>query len=201
MTRHIRVFLAVTALAAIAAACADASAKREEQLADLRSRRRALLMQFSSAQNAIRSVQGQTLQEAGVRAAQDAFNNELRAAVLRNDPEAVELLDRAREVGHDLQAMATPILLQQGQEDPRPAAPEERAAVAAELAEVERRLRPVIDRAFQDPAVMKAFTALRDSVVAAMVRLDPGTRRSMDLMADLEAQVAEIDAEIVRLSE
>ena len=39
------------------------------------------------------------------------------------------------------------------------------------------------------------------SVVAAMLRIDPGAQRSIDLMAELEAQVAEIDAEIVRLSE
>ena len=93
------------------------------------------------------------------------------------------------------------ILGQEGEEDPRPVEPEERAAVAAELAEVERSLRPVIDRAFQDPAVAQAFAALRDSVVAAMLRIDPGAQRSIDLMAELEARVAEIDAEIVRLSE
>jgi hypothetical protein len=158
-------------------------------------------MQFSSVQNAIRRVQVQALEEPAVRAAQDTFNAELRAAVLRNDPEAVELLDRARAVGHDLQDMATPKLLQQGEEDPRPVEPEERAAVAAELAEVERSLRPVIDRAFQDPLVTQAFGTLRDSVVAAMLRIDPGVQRSIDLMTELEAQVAEIDAEIARLSD
>ncbi|NNK49817.1 MAG: hypothetical protein HKP01_13165, partial [Gemmatimonadetes bacterium] len=69
------------------------------------------------------------------------------------------------------------------------------------LAEVERSLRPVVDRAFQDSAVVQAFASLRDSVVAAMLRIDPGTQRSMDLMADLEAQVAEVDGEIARQSE
>jgi hypothetical protein len=189
------------ALLLIAAACSASGSKQEEQLAELRSQRRALIMQFSSAQNVIRQTQMQALEEPGVRAAQDSFNAELRAAVLRDDPEAVELLDRAREVGHDLQDLATPILLQQGQDDPRGVSDEERRQLAAELAEVERSLRPVVDRAFQDPAVMLAFQSLRDSVVEAMLRIDPGAQRSMDLMAELEAEVAEIDVEIARLSE
>lgn len=199
MTRHIRLSIAVTVLLTAVISCSDSA--RQEELAELRSQRRSRLMQFSSVQNVIRRVQVQALEQPGVRAAQDTFNVELRAAVLRDDPESVELLDRARAVGHDLQDMATPTLLQEGEEDPRPVEPEERAAVAAELAEVERNLRPVIDRAFQDPAVAQAFAALRDSVVATMLRIDPGAQRSIDLMAELEAQVAEIDAEIVRLSE
>jgi hypothetical protein len=194
-----RIPIALTVLLTTVISCSN-SAKQEE-LAELRSQRRSLLMQFSSVQHAIRRVQGQALEQPAVRAAQDTFNAELRAAVLRDDPEAVELLDRARAVGHDLQDMATPRLLQQGEEDPRPVAPEERAAVAAELAEVERSLRPVIDRAFQDPAVVQAFATLQDSVVAAMLQIDPGAQRSIDLMAELEAQVVEIDAEIARLSE
>lgn len=199
MTRHIRISIALTVLLAAVISCSD-SAKQEE-LAELRSQRRSRLMQFSSAQNVIRRVQLQALEEPAVRAAQDTFNAELRAAVLREDPAAVELLDRARAVGHDLQDMATPTLLQEGEEDPRPVEPEERAAVAAELAEVERSLRPVIDRAFQDPAVVQAFATLRDSVVAAMLRIDPQTQQSIDLMAEIEAQVAEIDVEIARLSD
>lgn len=199
MTRHMRIPIALTVLLTTVISCSDSA--RQEELAELRSQRRSLLMQFSSVQNVIRGVQIQALEEPAVRAAQDTFNAELRAAVLRDDPEAVDLLDRARAVGHDLQDMATPQLLQQGEEDPRPVTAEERAAVAAELAEVERSLRPIIDRAFQDPAVVQAFATLRDSVVAAMLRIDPGAQRSIDLMAELEAQVAEIDAEILRLSE
>lgn len=157
-------------------------------------------MQFSSAQNGIRRVQARALEEEGVRLAQDSFNAVIRAAVVRDDPEAVALLDRAEAVGQDLQQLATPILLQQGQEDPRPVSSEERTQMATELAEVERALRPVISQAFQDSAVTEAFSALRDSVVATMLRIDPQTQRSMDLMADLEGRVAEIDAEIASLS-
>ena len=193
--------ITVAALVVAVVACSDSSARQEEELAGLRSERRSLLLQFSSAQQAIRRTQAQALEEPGVRAAQEAFNAELRAVVVRDDPESVELLDRAQAVGQDLQSMGTPLLLQEGEEDPRPSSPEERAEVASELAEVERSLRPVIDRAFQDPAVAQAFASLRDSVVAAMLRIDPGSQRSMDLMADLEARVADIDGEIARVSE
>ena len=201
MTRPTSLSVALAGLLSVVAACSDSSAAREEQLADLRSQRRSLLMRFSSVQNVIRGVQVRTLEEPGVRAAQDAYNAELRIFVLREDPESVVLLDRAREVGHDLQDLATPTLLQEGEEDPRPVAPEERAAVAKELAEVERALRPVVTRSFEDPAVARAFAALRDSVVEAMLRANPETQRSMDVMAELEAEVAEIDREIARLSE
>ena len=200
MKRHTLLPLTLAVLVWAAGACSGSS-RQEEELAGLRSERRALLLQFSSVQQGIRRTQAQALEAAGVRVAQDAFNAELRAVVLREDPEAVDLLDRAQVVGRQLQSMGTPLLLQQGEEDTRPASPEERAEVAGELAEVERRLRPVVDRAFQDPAVMQAFASLRDSVVAEMLRIDPGTQRSMDLMAELEAQVAEVDREIARLSE
>lgn len=199
MRRHQAILVAVAAT--LASACSGPSARSEEHLAELRSERRTLVMQFHAAQQAIRRVQATALEEEGVRSAQDSFNAELRAAVARDNPEAVALLDRAEAVGHDLQQLATPLLLEEEQEDPRPVSPEERARLAADLAEVERALRPVIDEAFEDPAVVESFSALRDSVVATMLRLDPGSQRSMDLMADLEARVAEVDAEIARLSQ
>jgi len=198
MRRHQAILVAVAAT--LASACSGPSAQSEEHLAELRSERRTLLAQFHAAQQAIRRVQATALEEEGVRSAQDSFNAELRAVVARDNPEAVALLDRAEAVGHDLQQLATP-LVEEEQEDPRAVSPEERTQLAAELAEVERALRPVIDEAFEDPAVVESFSALRDSVVATMLRLDPGTQRSMDLMADLEARVAEVDAEIARLSQ
>lgn len=199
MRRHQAILVGVAAT--LASACSGPSAQSEEHLAELRAERRTLLMQFHAAQQAIRRVQATALEEEGVRSAQDSFNAELRAVVARDTPEAVALLDRAEAVGHDLQQLATPRLLEEEQEDPRPVPPEERTQLAADLAEVERALRPVIDEAFEDPAVVESFSALRDSVVATMLRLDPGTQRSMDLMADLEARVAEVDAEIARLSQ
>jgi hypothetical protein len=198
MSRHQAILVAVAAT--LASACSGPSAQSEEHLAELRSERRTLLLQFYAAQQGMRRVQATALEEEGVRSAQDSFNAELRAVVARDNPEAVALLDRAEAVGHDLQQLATP-LVEKEQEDPRPVSPEERTQLAAELAEVERALRPVIDEAFEDPAVAESFSALRDSVVATMLRLDPGTQRSMDLMADLEARVAEVDAEIARLSQ
>ena len=200
MRRYSTILVAVVATLSTASACSGPSAQNEERLAELRSQRRTLLMQFSSAQSGIRRVQARALEEEGVRVAQDSFNAVLRATVGRDDPEAIELLDRAESVGHDLQQLATPILLEKGQEDRRPVPPEERTRMAAELAEVERALRPVISRAFQDSAVTDAFSALRDSVMATMLRMDPQTQQSMDMMADLEERVAEIDAEIASLS-
>ena len=201
MRRYSTILIAVVATLSTASACSGPSAQNEERLAELRSQRRTLLMQFSSAQSGIRRVQARALEEEGVRVAQDSFNAVLRSTVGRDDPEAIELLDRAEAVGHDLQQLATPILLEKGQEDRRPVPPEERTRMAAELAEVERALRPVISRAFQDSAVTDAFSALRDSVMATMLRMDPQTQRSMDLTAFREGQVAEIDAEIASLSQ
>ncbi len=200
MNRQWRVML-VTLLLAGGAACSSADREKEQRLAELQAERRSLLMQFSSTQNAIRRIQASALQEEGVRTAQDTFNARLRAVVARDDPESVALLDRAQEVGQGLEEIASPVILQQGQEDPRPNSDEERAQLAAELAETERALRPVIDAAFQDPSVLEAFGALRDSVAAAMLRIDPGTQVSMDRMAELESQIVVIDAEIAGLSE
>ncbi len=201
MRRYSSILVAVAATLATVSACSGPSAQTEERLAELRSERRSLLVQFAAAQLPIRRVQARALEEPGVRVAQKAFYTEFRAAVFRKDPDAAELLDRAQAVGHDLDFMQTPVLLQEGQEDPRPVEPEERAQVASELIEVELSLRPVISRALQDSAVAVTFRVMRDSVVAAILRIDPQSQRSMDLMADLEGRVAEIDAEIVSLSQ
>lgn len=200
MISSLRPSIVLLSVLAATAACTGQS-QREEQLAQLRSERRILLNRFSSVQDVIRNAQGQALEQPGVRQAQETFNRTVREVVARDDPGSVELLDRARAVGHDLESMSNPILLMEGEEDPRPSTPEERVAVAEELAEVERQLRPVLARAFQDPAVNEAFGTLRDSVIAAILRIEPGAQRSMDLMAEIESQVAEIDAEIARLSE
>jgi hypothetical protein len=202
MTRshHRSIALATVLSATLGCLGCSGASQREEELAQLRSERRVLLNRFSSVQQAIRRSQNQALEEPGAKQAQQAFNEAVREVVQRDDPESVELLDRARAVGQDLQSMATPIILPEGEEDPRPSTPEQRADVAHELADVEKSLRPVLQRAFQDPAVTEAFSVLRDSVVAAILRIDPGAQRSMDLMAEIESQVAEIDARIAQLS-
>jgi pimeloyl-ACP methyl ester carboxylesterase len=199
MNRHLKTMLPLAVSAAVMAGCSDGTSERDARIAELQGQRRTLLLQFSSTQNAIRGIQVRALQEPGVQAAQDTFNARLRAVVQRDDPESVALLDRAEVVGRELQQLSVPVLLQQGQDDPR-LGPEERAQLASDLAETERALRPVIDRAFEDAMVVEAFGALRDSVMAAMLRMDPSTQVSMDLMAEIEGQVAEIDAEIASLS-
>ena len=122
----------------------------------------------------------------------------LTATVERDDPEALELLNRAEAVGADLAFLSTPMLLEQGQDDPR-LSEQERRAVATELAEVERQLRPVIRRTFADPEVQARFRTLQDSVIAGILRQDPGARQSLELMSRLERQMTEIDGEIARL--
>lgn len=200
MRRQKAILVAVAAALASLAACTGPDGSREEQLASLRSEKRSLLIQFAAAQLPIRKVQAQALEEPGVQSAQQVFYEEFRTAVLREHPDAEDLLERARVVGHDLNFMQSPVLLQPGQEDPRPLDPESRAEVAEELVEVERALRPLILDAFADPAVAGAFGALRDSVIQTMLRIDPQTEHSMNLMADIEEQVARVDAEIASLS-
>lgn len=198
MDRITRALLAgVASLGLALGACVDA-ADTEQRLAELRSERRSLLMQFTSAQNAIRGYQNRALDEPGARAAVDTFYSTFRATVERDDPEALELLDRAEAVGADLALLSTPVLLEQGQDDPR-LSDEERRAVANELAEVERQLRPVIQRTFADPEVQSRFQTLQDSVIAGILRQDPAARRSLELMSRLERQMMEVDREIARL--
>lgn len=197
MRRETVFFLAAMA-GLMSLACSGDSAT-EERLAELRSQRRSLLIQFASAQNAIRQYQARALDEEGVRVAQDSFDIVFRSVVERDDPASVELLTRAAELGHDLQLLSTPVILQEGQADPR-LSDEERRQVAAELAELELRLRPVTDRAFADPAVQASFRVLQDSVIAAILRQDPTAQQSIDLMASLERQIAEIDVEIEALT-
>ena len=197
MRRQI-VFLIAAVVGMISAACSGDSAT-EDRLAELRSQKRSLLIQFTSAQNAIRQYQSRALDDPNVRAVQASFDSVFRLAVERDAPEAVELLDRAEALGRDLQELSTPVILEQGQDDPR-LSDEERRQVAAELAEVERLLRPVTDRAFLDPAVQTSFKTLQDSVIAAILRQDPSAQASMDLMARLEGQIADIDAQMAALA-
>jgi alpha-D-ribose 1-methylphosphonate 5-triphosphate synthase subunit PhnH len=192
--------IAATTLGVGTMACGEGGAANEERLAELRSQRRSLVTQFAAAQNAIRNVQARALEEQGVRAAQDSFQAVLRSVIQRDDPEAVAVLDRAEAVGQDLQLLSTPVLLAPGDEDPR-MSPEEQRAVAKELAEVESLLRPVTDRAFQDPDVRARFAILQDSVLAAILRLEPGSQVNLDVMRRLEAQIVELDREMEALSD
>lgn len=193
--------LVLVGAVAFITACSGPDAAREERLAELRSERRSLLEQFSTVQLPIRRVQAKALEEPGVRSAQEAFYTELRGTALREDPGAAELFERARAVGHELDFMQNPAVLSTEQESSRTATQDEPAALAQELAELERALRPVISRAMRDPAVSEAFDVLRDSVIAAMLRADPHSERAMDRMVDIEGQVARIDAEIASLLE
>lgn len=199
MTRQLRYLVMATVGLGLAAGACSGEAARQERLAELRSQRRSLITQFAAAQNPIRRLQAGALDEGGVRAAQDSFYLALRSAIERDDPEGARLLDRAEAAGHDLRNMSTPVRVEQGRETPQLTIEEQRA-VAAEIVELERQLRPVIDQAFEDPQVRSRFDALQDSVTAAILREEPSAQQTLDLMSSLGAQVREIDREIETLS-
>lgn len=181
--------------AALAASACGGNADTEQRLAELRSERRSLVIQFFAAQNAIRRLQARALEEPAVAAQQDSFYAVFRDYVERTDPEGAALIARANLVGQDLEFLSAPLLLVPGEENPR-MSDEERRQVAAELVEVERLLRPVTDRALSDSAVAARFQALQDSLVGAMLRLEPASRTSLDLMTELEGKISALDAEM-----
>lgn len=186
----------VVALLAATAACSQGENGR---LAALQTERRALHLQFLSVQNSIRAAQARALEEPGVIAAQAAFYQTIREVIERDDPEGARLLDRATAVGHDIERLSGPVVLAPGQRSAEGRSEEKQEAVE-ELAAVERELRPLIDRAFRDPLVAQSFSALQDSVIAALVRADPGAEAILDRMRELERQIGVIDARIREVS-
>jgi hypothetical protein len=199
MTRNSRSIVAALAgLAGFAAGCAGTDRPEQTRLAELQVHRRQLHMQFLGTQTAIRDVQARALAEPGVVAAKDAFYETIRAVIERDEPNGTELLERAAAVGHDLDRLTVPSVLLPGQDVQETA--NEKLEVAAELAEVERSLRPVLDRAFRDRDVAERFQVLQDSVVAAILRLDPAAEGIIETMRDLERRMGEIDAEMRDLS-
>jgi len=185
--------------ASLVAACGG-DARTEQRLAELRGERRALLVEFGKTQNAIRRLQARALDEPSVAAQQDSFDAALRRHVEATDPEGAALLDRAASVGEDLRMFSEPVLLAPG-EAYEPMSDEEKRELVAEFTEVEEALRPVIDRAMQDPVVNARFAVLQDSLVAALLRLDPSAQATLDRMEEIDGQVAALDAEIAALTE
>ena len=198
-SHHHQAIAALIGLASVVAACGG-DVDREERLAELRSERRSLLIQFSATQNAIRRLQARALDEPGVAAQQDSFDVALRRHVATTDPEGAALLDRAASGGEELNVLSEPVLLVPG-EAHEPMSADEQRRLAAELTEVERALRPVIDRAMEDPVVSARFASLRDSLVAALLRLEPSSRATLDLMAEIEGRIAATDSAIEALAD
>ena len=186
-------------LCALVAGC-DGEADRETRLSELRQQRNALILEYNSVQNPLRGVQARALTEPGVQAAMDTFRAALWAN-LGTDPEAADLLRRAEAVGGVLEELAAPIILAPGETMPESRSSEARNRTAQELIETERRLRPFLRAALPDSTVAERFQTLQDSVVATMLRLEPGVQPYLDHMRDLELRIASIGEEIAALDD
>ena len=180
------------------AACGDGSQARDDERRALNQRREQLVIQFASVQNQIKAVQAEALDEPVIAELQAQFYDVLRARIIELDPRGEEWLDRATQVGADLERLSGPLLLAPGEEPP-PA--EDRIAVGRELAELERILRPVQSEALRYPEVAGAFAELQDSLAAVMIRLDPNAARVLERMEALDGEVQKLDRQIAALDE
>lgn len=168
---------------------------RTQELASLRQERLALIERFAAIQSPIRGTQAAALDYPGVRIAQDSFYASLRRFVVSEDPEVEQLLQRATMVGADLEQMSSSAPIMIGE----PVTVEQQQAVADELRNVERELRPHIERALQDSTVHAAFAVAQDSLVEQMTRLDPNVPDTIRRMEVVAKQIQEVDIRIAEL--
>lgn len=190
---------AALASAVLAGACTGGEARPDpERLASLREERSALVRQFGIVQSGLRRTQAAALDEPGPAAARAALYDELRRFAEQEGPESAALLERALRVGADLTRVSTPVLTTPEGATDEVASPGEREAIARELAETERELRPFVDRAMADSAVRARFAVLRDTLVATMIRLNPGVEVSLGRMEEVADSIGRIEAAIAR---
>lgn len=181
------------------AACTGGEARPDpERLATLRAERSELVRQFGSVQTRIRRTQAAALAEPGPAAARAALYDEIRRFAEREGPASAALLERALRVGADLTRVSTPVITTPEGASDEIVPPGEREDIARELAATERELRPFVDRAMADPAVRARFDALRDTLTAAMVRIDPGVEASLGRMEEIADSIGRIETEIAR---
>lgn len=190
--RFVAVAVAVAGIGLTPLACDDGQHVEGRREA-LEQQRRQLLNQFAAAQNRVRHTQAQALEDPSVAPLRDRFYELLRDRMIDLDPRAEGWLDRAQELGTEIDALSGPQILQPGDE---PASTEERAGVVQEFAELEQTLQPLQNRAMADPDVAAAFEALQDSVHAVMIRLNPNAEGALDQMRRTSAAVDSIDAEL-----
>ena len=174
------------------------SSGESERLRELWEERAAHVQRFHTIQQGIRSAQAEALEQPDVRRAQQSFYTELRQFVAREEPSSLELLDRAKEIGSDLDRLAGPTLISPDQADQARREEVERRQVGEDLVATEKALRPILARAMRDPAVNSAFSILRDSVMVAIVRIDPTAAASLDRMKEISVAIAELDQQIAR---
>lgn len=192
-----RAFVGILLIAvAGVAACDTGNGEAAAERLALEQQKQQLIIQYASVQNQIRSAQSQALDDPAIVELQERFYEVLRARMIELDPRAEALLDRAREVGAEVDRLSGPIVLKPGEEPP---AATDRAAIGRELASLETTLREVQSEALASPDVAAVFSQLQDSVAAAIVRIDPRTAPALENMKELEGSIAAIDAEIAAL--
>lgn len=168
-----------------------------ERRAALEQQRLQLLNQFAAAQNEVRNTQADAMAHPDVRPLREEFYTTLRARMVEIDPEAGALLDRARELGAEIDELSRPVILAPGEE---PASTDTRRETLDEFRELEQRLRPLQNRALADSSVAAAMLALQDSVHATMVGLNPDAAGALERMRSAAAAVDSIDARIAALT-
>jgi hypothetical protein len=168
---------------------------RAEELESLHQERLDLIERFGIIQSTIRKTQGAALDHPGVRIAQDSFYTQMKRFAQEEDPEVVELLERAARVGADFERMSSSVPIMTGE----PVTAEQQRAVATELQTVERALRPHVQRALADSTVHSAFVTAQDSLVEQMTRLDPNVPETIRRMEEVAEQIRELDIRIAEL--
>jgi len=192
----LRAVLLVLGSLLIGSACTGSeTSARTEELDSLRQERLNLIERFAIIQSPIRETQGAALDYPGVRIAQDSFYAKLQRFAVREHPEVDELLQRAAIVGADLERMSNSASIMIGE----PVTAEKQQAVADELQDVERELRPHLQRALQDSTVHAAFAAAQDSLVEQMTRLDPSVPQTIRRMEEVAGLIREVDIRIAEL--
>ena len=205
VSRHPRRRLPVTGLLLLAtllpglAACggdaedAEIAARRTA----LEQQRHQLQDQFAAAQNQVRNTQTQALDDPSIQPLRENFYALLREKMIEIEPRAGTWLDSAKTLGGRIDELSKPLILERGQEPPE----DDREDVIRAFGQLEQTLRPVQNRAMQDPEVAAAFAAMQDSVHALMVRINPDAAGAIERMKRTSAGVDSLDAEIAALED
>jgi uncharacterized protein HemX len=204
-SRHRRRRLPATGLLLLAtllpglAACGEDAEDAEiaARRTALEQQRRQLQDQFAAAQNQVRNTQTRALDDPSIQPLRENFYTLLREKMIEMEPRAETWLDSAQTLGSLIDELSEPLILEQGQEPPE----DNRKEVIREFRQLEQTLRPVQNRAMQDPEVAAAFAAMQDSVHALMIRMNPDAAGAIQRMKRTSAAVDSLEAEIAALED
>lgn len=164
----------------------------------LEQQRSQLVDQFAIAQNQVRATQTRAMDDPSIDSLRERFYDLLRARMIEIEPRAEAWLDRAKVLGARIDELSKPLLLEQGEAPPPD---DDRDSVLSEFATLEKTLRPLQNRALQDPEVAAALGEMQDSVHALMVRMNPDAAPALERMKRTSAAVDSINAELAALGE